>query len=317
MRFVRLKQYDEILQGTVACTDIHTADILPDGLFHILQSLLNGFDIRNCIHKCLDGDHRQITSALAACDKLAHVFILACEIPVIQIKSTYIDTAFLKGICHKLQILSGTGCRKSAAVDLLVEKELVFAVLFYVIQSFICFGIAVLKGIIGAAQTQACGQCGKPEFRIIGSDVVKFLEQIVHLQRQGIRICVRKEHQEFISAKSAGNSLICPFLKQLSKTFQCTVAGFVAIDVVDLFQVVHIKEYQTSIMCLHKFRGKTFAQVTHGKTGKEIIAFCVFLTFYGGHYVRDEFADGKLHIRKVIGVRFFLGRIPLRQLLFL
>ena len=35
MRFVRLKQYDEILQGTVACTDIHTADILPDGLFHI------------------------------------------------------------------------------------------------------------------------------------------------------------------------------------------------------------------------------------------------------------------------------------------
>lgn len=38
MRFVRLKQYDEILQGTVACTDIHTADILPDGLFHILQA---------------------------------------------------------------------------------------------------------------------------------------------------------------------------------------------------------------------------------------------------------------------------------------
>lgn len=39
--------------------------------------------------------------------------------------------------------------------------------------------------------------------------------------------------------------------------------------------------------------------------------------FYGGHYVRDEFADGKLHIRKVIGVRFFLGRIPLRQSLFI
>ena len=111
----------------------------------ILQSLLNGVDIRNCIHKCLDGDHRQITSALAACDKLTHVFILACEIPVIQIKSTYIDAAFLKGLCHKRQILSGTGCRKSATVDLLVEKELVFAVLFYVIQSFICFGIAVLK----------------------------------------------------------------------------------------------------------------------------------------------------------------------------
>ena len=29
--------------------------------------------------------------------------------------------------------------------------------MFYVIQSFICFGIAVFKGIIGAAQTQACG----------------------------------------------------------------------------------------------------------------------------------------------------------------
>ena len=145
---------------------------------------------------------------------------------------------------------------------------------------------------------------------------MKFLEQIVHLQRQGIRICVRKEHQEFIASKSAGNSLICPFLKQLSKTFQRTVAGFVAIDVVDLFQVIHIKEYQTSIMRLHKFCGKTFAQVTHGKTGKEIIAFCIFLAFYGGHYVRDEFADGKLHIRKVIGVRFFLGRIPLRQSLF-
>lgn len=169
MRFVRLKQYDEILQGTVACTDIHTADILPDGLFHILQSLLNGFDIRNCIHKCLDGDHRQITSALAACDKLTHVFILSCEIPVIQIKSTYIDAAFLKGLCHKRQILSGTGCRKSAAVDLLVEKELVFAVLFYVIQSFICFGIAVLKGIIGAAQTQACDSVAN---RSSGSSVV-------------------------------------------------------------------------------------------------------------------------------------------------
>ena len=66
MRFSRFKQYDEILHGAVACTDIHTADILPDGLFHILQRLLNGFDIRNCIHKCLDGDHHQITSALAA-----------------------------------------------------------------------------------------------------------------------------------------------------------------------------------------------------------------------------------------------------------
>ena len=125
MRFIRFKQYDEILQGTVACTDIHTADILPDGLFHIFQSLLNGFDIRNRIHKCLDGDHRQITSALATCDKLTYVLILSCEIPVIQIKSTYIDAAFLKGLCHKLQIFSGTGCRKSAAVDLLVEKELV------------------------------------------------------------------------------------------------------------------------------------------------------------------------------------------------
>ena len=52
-----------------------------------------------------------------------------------------------------------------------------------------------------------------------------------------------------------------------------------AIDVVDLFQVVHIKEYQTSIMRLHKFCGKTFAQVAHGKTGKEIIAFCIFLLF--------------------------------------
>lgn len=94
MRFIRFKQYDEILQGAVACTDIHTADILPDGLFHILQSLLNGVDIRNCIHKCFEGDHRQITSALAACDKLTHVFILACEIPVIQIKSTYIEPLF-------------------------------------------------------------------------------------------------------------------------------------------------------------------------------------------------------------------------------
>lgn len=110
-----------------------------------------------------------VTSALAACDKLAHVFILACEIPVIQIKSTYIDAAFLKGLCHKLQILSGTGCRKSAAVDLLVEKELVFAVLFYVIQSFICFGIAVLKGIIGTAQTQAADSVAN---RSSGSSVV-------------------------------------------------------------------------------------------------------------------------------------------------
>ena len=37
MRFIRFKQYDEILQGTVACTDIHTADILPDGEYHLLM----------------------------------------------------------------------------------------------------------------------------------------------------------------------------------------------------------------------------------------------------------------------------------------
>ena len=42
--FNRLEQYDQILHGTVAGTDIHAADFFIDGLLHAFQSVLNGFD---------------------------------------------------------------------------------------------------------------------------------------------------------------------------------------------------------------------------------------------------------------------------------
>ena len=39
--FNRLEQYDQILHGTVAGTDIHAADFFTDGLLHAFQSVLN------------------------------------------------------------------------------------------------------------------------------------------------------------------------------------------------------------------------------------------------------------------------------------
>ena len=51
--FNRLEQYDQILHGTVAGTDIHAADFFTDGLLHAFQSVLNGFDVRQGINDCL------------------------------------------------------------------------------------------------------------------------------------------------------------------------------------------------------------------------------------------------------------------------
>ena len=106
MRFSRFKQYDEILQRAVACTDIHAADFFTDGLLHAFQSVLNGFDVRQGINDCLHGNHDEVTAAVTAVDKLAHVFIMAGKITVIQIKCTTVAATFTERVRDQLQIFS-------------------------------------------------------------------------------------------------------------------------------------------------------------------------------------------------------------------
>ena len=104
--FNRLEQYDQILHGTVAGTDIHAADFFTDGLLHAFQSVLNGFDVRQGINDCLHRNHDQVTAEVTAVDKQAHLIKINSKITVIQIKCTTVAATFTERVRNQLQIFS-------------------------------------------------------------------------------------------------------------------------------------------------------------------------------------------------------------------
>ena len=55
----------------------------------------------------------------------------------------------------------------------------------------------------------------------------------------------------------------------------------------------------------YKFRGETFTEAPHGKPCEKIVILGIGLCLDSSYYIRDELADGKLHIRKIVGIRIF------------
>ena len=129
----RFKQDDQILHGTVTGTAIHTANLLADSLFYTFQSLFNGFYIRNRVDSCFHGDHHKITMTLAANTELTHILILTGKVTVIQIHGTDVGAAFPQGFGYELKVFASTGGKKFFTVNLLIEEELIFTVLFDII----------------------------------------------------------------------------------------------------------------------------------------------------------------------------------------
>ena len=131
---------------------------------------------------------------------------------------------------------------------------------------------------------------------------MKFLKKFVHLFCNCFMRNIRHENEKFISAKTAGNAMSCVLGEHIAQKFQCPVSGGVAIDP---FEIIHIKEDQATIMFLHKFRGETFTEAPHGKPCEKIVILGIGLCLDSSYYIRDELADGKLHIRKIVGIRIF------------
>ena len=70
-------------------------------------------------------------------------------------------------------------------------------------------------------------------------------------------------------------------------------------------------------MFLHKFRSETFTEAPHGKPCEKIVILGIGLCLDSSYYIRDELADGKLHIRKIVGIRIFWIGIPFWQPVFI
>ena len=155
LRFDWLEKDNQILHGAVSGTDIHTADFLADGLFHTFQSMFNRFDIWNRADGGFHCDHDEIAMALASNAELAHVFVLTGEIPVIQVHGTNVGAAFPERLGHKLQVFADTGGKEFFAVNLLVEEELILAVLFDVVECFISFLVTSFKVVAGGTHANS------------------------------------------------------------------------------------------------------------------------------------------------------------------
>ena len=67
---------------------------------------------------------------LAANTELTHILILTGKVTVIQIHGTDVGAAFPQGFGYELKIFASTGGKKFFTVNLLIEEELIFTVLF-------------------------------------------------------------------------------------------------------------------------------------------------------------------------------------------
>ena len=72
-----------------------------------------------------------------------------------------------------------------------------------------------------------------------------------------------------------------------------------SVDIIDLFQIIHIKENEVSVGLLHKLRRQALTEISHRKCGEQVVVLGIFLCLNCDHYIRDEFADGSMVIRKI------------------
>lgn len=76
------------------------------------------------------------------------------EIAVIEVKCAEVSAGVVKRFCYESQIPAGAG-GEIASVDLLVKEKLIFAILLYIIECLVGFGIALFKGSALGAHAQS------------------------------------------------------------------------------------------------------------------------------------------------------------------
>ena len=95
LAFLRFKQYDQILHGTVSGTNIHFTYLLMYGLFHTVQRPFDPLHICILFRRCIQRNHNQITVISISFAQTVHVFINFGKSSEIQIKRTSLLSAFL------------------------------------------------------------------------------------------------------------------------------------------------------------------------------------------------------------------------------
>ena len=85
MCLIRLQQNNEMLKGTVTCTDIHFSDIFTDGFLHALHSLLYVLNIHGLIRLCIHCHKDKAAAVFITRAEVVHVLIYLCKLTVIEI----------------------------------------------------------------------------------------------------------------------------------------------------------------------------------------------------------------------------------------
>ena len=124
---------------------------------------------------CIDfhRNHDQITLPPVADDQLMNVFILSCEITIIQIQRPCIASARLKRLFNLLQILPAGGSPGNQLRDFVIEAELILSVLLDVIEGLIRSGITIRKRLVSGTHAESRRNRCKVNFRIVFGDIME------------------------------------------------------------------------------------------------------------------------------------------------
>ena len=107
---------------------------------------------------------------------MIHVFINFCKFTVIQIQRTGVIAALPQCFCNHCQIFSGSMIRIFLLFHLLIEEEITFAILFYIIQCLISLGVALLKRCSLCRFTNSGRNRSMANLHILRFPFLKFLQ---------------------------------------------------------------------------------------------------------------------------------------------
>ena len=245
------------MHGAVAGAHVDAADRMADGLFHACKRVLDSFNVREGVHGDVHCDHDEVALAVAASTQLAHVFVLTGEITVIEFKCADVSTGVMKRFCYESQIPAGA-CGEIASVDLLVKEKLIFAILLYIIERLVSFGIALFKGIALGAHAQSGREGSAVHLYIIRCELTESGKELTHLPGNLLPADLRHKEQKFVSTQSTGNGGLRIICEQPAEQPQCAVSGLVSVEVIDLFQIVHIDKNEVAAVFLHEFCREPF-----------------------------------------------------------
>ena len=231
------------MHGAVAGAHVDATYRMADGLFHARKRVLDGLNVREGVHGDVHCDHDEVAATAAACTQLEHVFVLTGEITVIEVKCA--------------DVRAGAG-GEIASVDLLVKEKLIFAILLYIIERLVGFGIALFKGIALGAHAQSGREGSAVHLHIVRCELTESGKELTHLPGNLLPADLRYKEQKFVSAQSTGNGGLVIICEQPAEQLQCAVSGLMSVEVIDLFQVVHIDENEVAAVFLHEFCHKPF-----------------------------------------------------------